>query len=147
MWDTAGGERFRTLTNNFYREAHGAMLVYSVEDSYTFENLKDWIEDASPHISPDAIEWALIGNKCDIANEVGKERVEARLKQLGAKISYVVSAKNGHNVMQAFDTLIKAIHKKSKDDYPDGRPRRETIAIDSGAPISNKEKKSGSCCN
>lgn len=121
------------------------MLVYSVEDSYTFENLKDWIDDASPHINPDTIEWALIGNKCDITNEVGKERVEARLKQLEAKISYVVSAKTGRNVMEAFETLISAIHKKSKDVYPDGRPRRETIAVEPGPPVRDKEKKS--CCN
>ena len=123
------------------------MLVYSVEDSYTFENIKDWIEDASPHISPDAIEWALIGNKCDLTNEVGKERVAARLKQLEAKISYVVSAKTGHNVMEAFNTLISTIHKKTKEVYPDGRPRRDTIAVDSAAGVSDREKKSGSCCN
>ena len=83
LWDTAGGERFRTLTNNFYRDADGAMLVYSVEDSYTFENLKDWIEDALPYINQDTFEWALIGNKCELNNDVGKERVEARLHQLG----------------------------------------------------------------
>lgn len=75
LWDTAGGERFRTLTNTFYRQAHGALLVYSVEDSYTFENLKDWIEDAESHISMETFEWALIGNKSDLTNEVGKERV------------------------------------------------------------------------
>ena len=123
------------------------MLVYSVEDSYTFENVKDWIEDASPHITPDTFEWALIGNKCDIASEVDKERVEARRKQLGAKICYTVSAKTGQNVMEAFHALITTIHKKTKEVYPAGRPRQNTIAVDSATTVSDNGRKSGSCCS
>ena len=143
LWDTAGGERFRTLTNNFYRDSNGAMLIYSVEDSYTFENLNDWIEDALPHIDPDTIEWALIGNKCDCKNDVEKKNIDARLKELGAKIFYHVSAKTGQNVKEAFHNLINAIHKKSKET---GRPRQNTIRVDSTASTGDAQKKPTSCC-
>lgn len=149
LWDTAGGERFRTLTNTFYRQAHGALLVYSVEDSYTFENLKDWIEDAESHINRETFEWALVGNKSDLTNEVGKERVQARLQNLDATIFYSVSAKTGKNVMQAFNNLISNIHKKSiklATSSP-ARARDQSIVIDSASVATKKKTGRKSCCN
>ena len=147
LWDTAGGERFRTLTNTFYRDAHGAMLVYSVEDSYTFENLKDWIEDALSHLNQENFEWALIGNKNDLTNEVGKERVQARLQHLESKIFHPVSAKTGENVMKAFDNLISAIHKNSiKHATPASSARaRNSIMIDSATATTKTDR--NSCCS
>ena len=116
------------------------MLVYSVEDSYTFENLKDWIEDALPYINQDTFEWALIGNKCELNNDVGKERVEARLHQLGGTVSYEISAKTGKNVMQAFNNFVHTVHKNctAKQIIPSARP--QGIKIDTAAPTSGKQK-------
>uniref|UniRef100_A0A1I8F5C1 Small GTPase superfamily n=1 Tax=Macrostomum lignano TaxID=282301 RepID=A0A1I8F5C1_9PLAT len=41
MWDTGGMERFEAmnLASNFYRNAHGVMLVFSVTDLASFESL------------------------------------------------------------------------------------------------------------
>lgn len=42
-WDTAGQDRFRTITCSYYRGAQGIMIVYDVCDKESFENVKTWI--------------------------------------------------------------------------------------------------------
>ena len=45
--DTAGQERFRTLTPSYYRGAQGAILVYDVTSRDTFIKLGTWLNEAS----------------------------------------------------------------------------------------------------
>ncbi|XP_064395706.1 ras-related protein Rab-18-like [Halichondria panicea] len=51
LWDTAGQERFRSVTASYYRDAHGALLVFSLAKETTFVSLNYWlgeIEDNAP---------------------------------------------------------------------------------------------------
>ncbi|KAH0720730.1 hypothetical protein KY290_005656 [Solanum tuberosum] len=41
IWDTAGQEKFRTLTSSYFRGAQGIILVYDVTRRDTFTNLYD----------------------------------------------------------------------------------------------------------
>ena len=44
IWDTAGLERFRTITTAYYRGAMGAALVYDATKERSFESIKTtWI--------------------------------------------------------------------------------------------------------
>jgi len=43
--DTAGQERFRTITTAYYRGAMGIMLVYDITNDKSFENIKNWIRN------------------------------------------------------------------------------------------------------
>ena len=45
IWDTAGQERFRTITCNYYRGAHGVVIVYDITDRESFENVKNWMTE------------------------------------------------------------------------------------------------------
>lgn len=39
MWDTAGQEKFKTLTNSNLRGAHGIIVVYDITNRDSFENV------------------------------------------------------------------------------------------------------------
>ena len=39
IWDTAGQEKYRSLTKNYYRKALGAILVFDISDNKSFVNL------------------------------------------------------------------------------------------------------------
>lgn len=45
IWDTAGAERFRTITSSFYRGARAILLVYDVTDGNSFRSVKRWVDD------------------------------------------------------------------------------------------------------
>lgn len=44
IWDTAGQERFKTMTETYYKGAAGVVLVYSITDRKTFNNIESWLK-------------------------------------------------------------------------------------------------------
>ena len=42
IWDTAGQEKYRSLTQIFYKDASIAILVYDVTDEHSFDELKNF---------------------------------------------------------------------------------------------------------
>ena len=43
IYDTAGQERFKSVAKNYYRGAHGIILMYDNSNYETFKNIKFWI--------------------------------------------------------------------------------------------------------
>ncbi|CAA9966893.1 GTPase SAR1 [Pyrenophora teres f. maculata] len=68
LWDTAGTERFRSVSRSYYRGAAGAILVYDVSSWRSFEQLKTFLDDARALAGPD-ITIILAGNKNDVEGE------------------------------------------------------------------------------
>lgn len=70
LWDTAGTERFRSVSRSYYRGAAGAILVYDVASYTSFAALPTFLMDAralaSPHLTV-----ILAGNKADLTVEHG----------------------------------------------------------------------------
>jgi Ras-related protein Rab-4B len=53
LWDTAGTERFRSVSRSYYRGAAGAILVYDVSSWRSFEQLQTFLNDARALAGPD----------------------------------------------------------------------------------------------
>lgn len=45
QWDTAGQDRFRTITSSYYKGANGILVVFDVTDRDSFNNLKYWLSE------------------------------------------------------------------------------------------------------
>lgn len=143
LHDTGGGERFRTLTSNFYRNASGAILMYSVEDRFTFENLQEWIENARDSIGDlDNFVWALVGNKSDLPLEIEHDTILARQEQLETELSFFTSAKTGENVAEAFERIIEAIHERKC-----GEKSKPAIAAKKSVKIKSIQSTSKTGCS
>lgn len=65
LWDTAGSERFRSLTKNYYRNADIVFLVFDLTNHQTFENLEFWIQEIKANTFADS-SIVLLGNKRDL---------------------------------------------------------------------------------
>jgi Ras-related protein Rab-8A len=44
IWDTAGQDRFKNINQTYYKGAIGVVLVYSITDLNSFNNVKNWIK-------------------------------------------------------------------------------------------------------
>ena len=107
--DTAGQERFRSITKMFYKGADGILVGFDLTDRNTFEQVNYWISQIEENSSKDyPISLVLFGNKCDNVEDikVSEEDIE-KLKEKYKLTFYKTSAKDGTNVQNAFQHLTK----------------------------------------
>ena len=77
LFDTAGQERYRAITKNYFKDSHGIILIYDITKRSTFEHIEKWLESIKETLS----DWKrsgymimILGNKVDIAEEDEKKR-------------------------------------------------------------------------
>uniref|UniRef100_A0A3Q3GZW3 RAB17, member RAS onco family n=1 Tax=Labrus bergylta TaxID=56723 RepID=A0A3Q3GZW3_9LABR len=63
IWDTAGQEKYHSVTPLYYRGAHAAILVYDISKRNTYIRAQVWLKELEKHcIQGSTIVW-LVGNK------------------------------------------------------------------------------------
>jgi len=110
IWDTAGQEKFRSITRSYYRGAAGALLVYDITRRETFEHLSNWIEDCKKYSSQNIVVM-LIGNKSDL--ESSRQVTTAEGQSFAEKHGLYfkeTSAKTAENVDEAFIKTAQEIY-------------------------------------
>lgn len=137
VWDTAGQEKYRALTSNYYRGAVGVMLVYEVSNASTFSNIVNWLAEATRyHLN--GVTLLLVANKTDVAErEVASEVGETFAKKYGLEF-IETSALNSSNVNAAFTVLLKKALQASQGVV---QTRRES---EFKAQVTRKKK--AKCC-
>ncbi len=116
-------ERFRTLTRNYYRNAHAAVFVYSVSDASSLHYLAQWIKDAQ-NFAPNATRM-LIGNKIDVEPpEIDSTTAASFAQAHEFELSFTVSCKTNRGIADAFEALAKTLHSAPKgSDDPSQRTK------------------------
>ena len=112
--DTAGQERFRSLTKMVYKGADGILVGFDLTNKNTFEQVNYWIQQIEANKSKDyPVSLVLFGNKCDDKEHiaVSQDDIEAMKKQYNLQY-FATSAKDGTNVQNAFEHLIKTTLKE-----------------------------------
>ena len=139
IWDTAGEDRFRSITRNYYKGAKGILLIFDVTDKETFTHVRDWIERIHEE-SPEGITICLVGNKIDmnesrvISNEEGKKIADE------FKIPYFeTSAKSNIGVEEVFTYLVKEVDTIYMNEHKEEVGRKTVL----NQKTKNKKKK---CC-
>jgi len=130
--DTAGTERFRTVTASFYRGAHGLFIVYDITSRESFTKVMDWLSETRKY-TPDSTPIYLLGNKSDMKASRVVSFEEADEFATSSKMRYFeTSAKDGSNVNDAFVTLVETIAKQKfqqPEDPPVESRRRRICTI------------------
>ena len=149
IWDTAGQERYRAITSAYYRGAVGALLVYDVCKSNSFENAEKWMKELRDHADSQTVV-LLTGNKADLkhlrAVKVEDAQAFAEKQQIGF---LETSALEGTGVEKAFEYVLNEIYKLTIRHVLDKRssasvgPSRK---LNLKEPVNNTVSKDETCC-
>lgn len=119
--DTAGLSQYWGMRDNMIRQADGIMIVFSITDEGSFEMLKELHQQVERNISESSCV-LLVGNKHDLSEtrKVTFDSACSFSESLGLK--YIeTSARVGHNIVEAFVSLIGAIMDKRLQKVPPQR--------------------------
>ncbi len=146
IWDTAGSERFASITKNYYRGADGALIVYDISNKTTFDNVENWFNDLKNACKEEAF-IILIGNKNDLENlrTVSNNMLINLGKNLGLAVMET-SAKEYINIKEAFYLLIKEMYSRVAKNLGDSTTKN---VIGEGMVLSvdnSKKQEKGGCC-
>uniref|UniRef100_A0A3P8W663 small monomeric GTPase n=1 Tax=Cynoglossus semilaevis TaxID=244447 RepID=A0A3P8W663_CYNSE len=67
-WDTAGQEKFRSLTTAFFRDARGFLLMFDLTNQQSFLNVRNWMSQLQANAYCDNPDIVLVGMKADLRN-------------------------------------------------------------------------------
>ena len=116
IWDTSGQERFRAMTNLYYRDAQVALLTYDITNESSFNSIDFWIQELKYKVENENMILCLVGNKCDVSNDERKISTAQGKKfaQENNMIFYETSAKTGEGVTDLFVTIANKVYEQQK---------------------------------
>ena len=155
IWDTAGQEKYRSLTTMFYKDANAAVMVYDVTRKESFDEIKNYWSNQIKDNSPENIILAIAANKSDLIEQETVDEEEARnfAKELNA-IFISTSAKSSEGINSLFEEIAKKhtgstniTIKEDDGEEPQVEEQKNTVKIEKGGKKQDKkEKKKGGFC-
>jgi len=114
IWDTAGHERFRSITYSYYRGANAIIIVFDLSDKKSFISVTEWLKQIEKHAKENVFKF-LVGNKSDLVDQRQVSYEEAKQYADDHDLPYIeTSAKEGININELFDNSIKSFLTNTK---------------------------------
>eukprot|EP01094_Clydonella_sp_ATCC50884_P001877 TRINITY_DN1141_c0_g1_i1.p1 TRINITY_DN1141_c0_g1~~TRINITY_DN1141_c0_g1_i1.p1 ORF type:complete len:197 (-),score=52.69 TRINITY_DN1141_c0_g1_i1:307-897(-) len=126
--DTAGQERFRTLTSSYYRNADAILVCYATDDASSFEDVEGHMQEGSRYSSRS--EKFVVALKDDLDASVSDEDARAFAESKGLKL-FKTSSKTGEGVEELFLAVATKLA---------GNP---SLASSTGSTVDLKSSKKG----
>jgi small GTP-binding protein len=113
--DTAGQEEFSSMQDQWMREGKGFLLVYTITNRATFEELHNLHSKILRSKEGAKVPIVICGNKCDLESQrdVPKEKGEALAAQWGCPF-FETSAKSKINHENCFFECVREIRRIEK---------------------------------
>ena len=138
IFDTAGQERFKSVSASFIKKADGVILIYDIGEKDSFEAVENWIKSIR-EIGKDKLPIILVGNKCDLSDDkrmISLKEGQDKADEFNIPF-YETSCKEGINIKEVFEKLIDDIIEKGNKNL-----MGEFKILNKGKKGKKKEK----CC-
>ncbi|VDM91536.1 unnamed protein product [Onchocerca ochengi] len=118
LWDISGQDRFSNMTRVYYKDAHGALIVFDCTRQNTYDGALRWKTDLDSKITlatEKPLPSILVANKADLDNKITDEKLE-EYRQKGDFLNVLkTSAKANYGIEDAFGLLAKKILEIKKN--------------------------------
>lgn len=137
IWDTAGQELYRNIVPIYFKNAACVVIVFSVEDKTSFEDLDEWFEQLTSYADP-AIHKVIVCNKMDSDRHcVTEEEAQGYAEEHDSKL-FFASALSGMNIPQLLEFIAYECNATKRPPFMHG--------LNIAPPIDQTPKKEGGCC-
>ena len=135
IWDTAGQEQYHSLAPIYYRDSHGAILVYDITDDDSFTKVCNWIKELRKIVGD--IPLSIVGNKTDLEKyrNVSQEEAEQYSTDIKAK-HFQTSAKLNKGIDEMFLDITRRMLRAAQ-------PGGNQVSIDSRQQHQKEPSKKG----
>ena len=141
FWDSAGQERFQSMTKNYYKNSDVLLLIFDVMDNKSFSQLETWLNGIIENKVQHALVY-LIANKIDYGSRrlISTHQGEMLAERYNIPY-YEVSALSGYNIDKLFEDIVSEIVKKKYVLSCDTNSIRLSVST-----CVSKKKKKEDCC-
>ena len=146
IFDTAGQERYNSISSQTLKVADGYILVFAVDKRSSFEKIDLWIKSIEENVNIKKKALILVGNKCDLEKREVKKDEGEKFAQEYHMNYYETSAKTGEGIQEVFNQIYKEIYQlfkkleeNNKNNQDHGKNGNKSIKL-------NNKKKKSHCC-
>ena len=108
--DTAGQEKYRSLTKSYFKNSDGVLFVFDYGNKVSFEHIQEWVEMFKENTSQDDIPKYLIGNKDDIENKtVTSDMINEFISKTKFKFKSTSALRTDTNIDDIFNEIAEDI--------------------------------------
>ena len=112
LMDTAGQEKYKSMTKSFFKNADGVLFVFSLDREDTFIDIKEWIKIFNENNSKSDVVKILVGNKCDLIHNVNKNMIDDFENENKDFIYQETSAKDNIAINTVFQEITEELYEK-----------------------------------
>ena len=138
IFNTAGQEKFRSLSATTIQLAEGFLIVFGVDSRKSFNLIDFWIESISENTDIKEKVLILVGNKIDIEK---REITEDEAKEYAEKKKmkyFETSAKENKGVTEVFNEIFNDIYELNKNKINE---KKDNFQLKEEPVKKNKKKK------
>ncbi|KAI9503592.1 hypothetical protein GGI25_003712 [Coemansia spiralis] len=119
LWDSSGQERFRAMTQMYYRGANAVVLVYDITSEDSFKDVDTWLQELKRNIDLDDTVILLVGNKLDLSPEsrqIDYSRARDYIKTISGDETALleISCRDDDGVIDVFYELATRLVRKQE---------------------------------
>lgn len=123
IWDTAGQEKYKSISKQYLRDAFIAFLVYDVTNRNSWDNLEQWKENIlNVKVYKSIPIIVLVGTKSDLKRVISNQEIKDRKNKWNCK-SYIISSKqqsSKHIIDEMFYIAAEDLHKNLVKNHING---------------------------